>query len=441
MDLKQTLDNKMTLRFKNGRFRILTVSDLHGVCNFDRRVVRDLNAICDGVKPDLVLFLGDIVWRDAAENADALYAYLREVTAYLEENRIPWAHVFGNHDTERGYPVDRQQEVYERFPCCLAKRGPADVAGTGNYILPVYASDGEKIVYAVWGLDSHRDMHEYLLEAGFPDDYRLVMMPDPMHLSQSYDAIRFNQIRWYRDTAKALTAQNGEKVPGLMVFHIPLPEFLKSLPGPVAVFAATDVRASEVLQAAKIAKLAVPARLAVIGVDDNKLICENAVPRLSSVRPDFEQEGYLAAQALSKMMLAADRSQLTAELKSPTTIPVGVLGVVTRDSSAVVASANQLVRRALAYIKAHAADGISVDDVVRHTKVSRRLLYLRFAEETDLTIRGAIEAERLEAVTRLLKTTRLTTEEIAARCGFGNPNVLRNLFRRRYGTSMTAFRK
>ena len=225
MDLKQTLDNKMTLRFKNGRFRILTVSDLHGVCNFDRRVVRDLNAICDGIKPDLVLFLGDIVWRDAAENADALYAYLREVTAYLEENRIPWAHVFGNHDAERGYPVDRQQEVYERFPCCLAKRGPADVAGTGNYILPVYASEGEKIAYAVWGLDSHRDMHEYLLEAGFPDDYRLVMMPDPMHLSQSYDAIRFNQIRWYRDTAEALEKQNGEKVPGLMVFHIPLPEF------------------------------------------------------------------------------------------------------------------------------------------------------------------------------------------------------------------------
>lgn len=217
---------------------------------------------------------------------------------------------------------------------------------------------------------------------------------------------------------------------------IPLPDFLKSLPGPVAIFAATDVRASEVLQAAKIARLAIPARLAVIGVDDNRLICENAVPRLSSIRPDFEQEGYLAAQALARMMSAA---QAHPSMR-PQTLQVGVTGVVPRDSSAVVASANRLVRRALDYIKAHATDGITVDDVVRHTKVSRRLLYLRFAEETDLTIRGAIEAERLAAVTRLLKTTRLSTDEIAARCGYANPNVLRNLFRKRYGRSMTAFR-
>lgn len=217
---------------------------------------------------------------------------------------------------------------------------------------------------------------------------------------------------------------------------IPLPDFLKSLPGPVAVFAATDVRASEVLQAAKIARLAIPSRLAVIGVDDNRLICENAVPRLSSIRPDFEREGYLAAQALGRMMSAP-----ASPSPSPVVLQVGISGVVPRDSSAVVASANRLVRRALDYIKAHAKDGISVDDVVRHMKVSRRLLYLRFAEESDLTIRSAIEAERLETVTRLLKTTRLSTDEIAARCGFTNPNVLRNLFRRRYGQSMSTFRK
>ena len=242
-----------------------------------------------------------------------------------------------------------------------------------------------------------------------------------------------------RGTAFAEIAEYHRTAVHVYSGDIPLPEFLKSLPGPVAVFAATDVRASEVLQAAKIAKLPIPGRLAVIGVDDNKLICENAIPRLSSIRPDFEQEGYLAAKELATLMSASSESRHAAT-SAPRILHVGVIGVVPRDSSAVVASASQLVRRALAYIKAHATDGISVDDVVRHTKVSRRLLYLRFAEETELTIRGAIEAERLEAVTRLLKTTRLTTEEIAARCGFANSNVLRNLFRRRYGKSMSAFR-
>ena len=82
-----------------------------------------------------------------------------------------------------------------------------------------------------------------------------------------------------------------------------------------------------------------------------------------------------------------------------------------------------------------------MDDVVRHMKVSRRLLYLRFSEQRGETILGAIRKRQLEEVTKLLRTTKLSTEKIADLSGFANANVLRNLFKRTYGMSQRDFRK
>ena len=82
-----------------------------------------------------------------------------------------------------------------------------------------------------------------------------------------------------------------------------------------------------------------------------------------------------------------------------------------------------------------------MDDVVRHMKVSRRLLYLRFSEQRGETILEAIRKRQLEEVTKLLRTTKLSTEKIANLCGFANANVLRNLFKRTFSASMRDYRK
>ena len=220
---------------------------------------------------------------------------------------------------------------------------------------------------------------------------------------------------------------------------IELTAFLKSLEPPAAVFAATDIRANEILLAARIARIAVPRRLAVIGVDDNKLICKNATPQLSSVRPDFEEEGYLAARELDRLMNHASRR--VAPIHTPAIIRVGIKGISIRDSSAEETTAGKLVSRAANYIHDHATQGLSVDDVVRHMKVSRRLLYLRFSEQRGETILAAIRKRQLEEATKLLRTTRLSTEKIADLCGFANANVLRNLFKRTFSASMRDYRK
>lgn len=259
-------------------------------------------------------------------------------------------------------------------------------------------------------------------------------------LSYAYVPAKENE-RWssVRGAAFAHAAESHGAVCHPYSGDIDLPSFLKTLPPPVAVFAATDIRANEVLQAAKIARLPVPRRIAVIGVDDNRLICENAQPRLSSIRPNFEEEGYRAAQELERMMNRAARH--LPSLSEPIVIRIGIKGITVRESTATETSAGRLVVRALKYIDDNATKGISVDDVVRHMKVSRRLLYLRFSEQRGETILEAIRKRQLEEVTKLLRTTKLSTEKIADLCGFVNSNVLRNLFKSTFSTSMRDYRK
>ena len=213
-----------------------------------------------------------------------------------------------------------------------------------------------------------------------------------------------------------------------------LSSFLRSLVTPAAVFAANDFRAREIADCCRRLHLKIPSKIALLGVDDDYLLCENTTPTISSVRPDYEDEGFQAAAALDQMMRHPGKQPRK-------TILVGVKSVVRRDSTTPDTRAGALIRRALDYINANACTGISVDDVVRALKVSRRLADLRFREIQGETIRETITARKLEAVRNLLATTKLPIDSITSDCGFRNANHLKNLFKRRFGTSMRDYRR
>ena len=220
------LFEKHELRFKNGKFRILTFSDAHVLIPLDKRVARDISAIVRGTMPDIVLFLGDQVWGSAADTPEHIEQALHLLVDPVEELGIPWAHVFGNHDDEKGISNLRQMQVYEKFRCCLTKRGPEDIHGVGNYVLPVYSEDGSDIVYNIWGIDSNDSLHaDFIPEYGLEPDPWFYRLPEPMHAGGGYDCIRFDQIMWYWNTSKKIEAIAGHKVPGVMCFHIALPEY------------------------------------------------------------------------------------------------------------------------------------------------------------------------------------------------------------------------
>ena len=210
-------------------------------------------------------------------------------------------------------------------------------------------------------------------------------------------------------------------------------EWLKGLPKPAAVMADYDLRASQVLEAAHLANISVPEQLSVLGVDNDELLCDFTDPPLSSVAPDFVHVGELAARTLEKLMNGRYKHRTILEHSDSKRI-------VERESTAHIAPSVQLAERALDYIRRNALSGISSHDVVSYLGVSRRLADRRFREVTGQSILEVILAQRLEAVQRKLLTTQMTIRAITSACGFRSENYAKNLFQKRFGVSMKAFR-
>ena len=227
-DIAELLRLKHELRFNaEGKFKVLVLSDLHGGVGCSEQMPLGVYETVKAVKPDLVLLNGDTAGpgRIHVETKEDLRELLQKVTAAMEELRIPWCHVFGNHDDNFGLSNAEAETVYEEFPMCVSKAGEEALSGVGNYVLPVKANKGEKILFNVWGMDSHSGMGEFSKEFGLPADTRYVM---PEHFAQGrgYDTLHVNQVIWYYIASEDLEAYNGAKIPGLMCFHIPLPEFV-----------------------------------------------------------------------------------------------------------------------------------------------------------------------------------------------------------------------
>lgn len=217
-------NQKHTLRFdENGEFRVLVFGDVQaGPPAPQKRTLDAIELIVSREDPDLVLFAGDNSLSCTTQTV--LRNYITAMTGYLEENQIPWAHVYGNHDDEGALSREKQQVVYEEFPYCMSQAGPEDIKGVGNYVIPVYSSDESRTdpIFSVWGLDSGG----YVTDKGLAG--RQATLDNTMYQGQrgsTYAYMPFTQIRWYYNTSEEIEAYAGHQVPGMMFFHIPLQEF------------------------------------------------------------------------------------------------------------------------------------------------------------------------------------------------------------------------
>lgn len=212
-----------------------------------------------------------------------------------------------------------------------------------------------------------------------------------------------------------------------------LMDFLAGLPKPAAVMAAYDWRATQILDACGNARIEVPRRIAVLGVDDDEFCCPFSVPPLSSVKPDFFGIGARSASELSTLMTGRRKG-------SSAPLRMASAKVVARESTAPIPPATSLVRIALAYIKSHAHHDITPGDVARHLGVSRRLADLRFSELRGETLKHSIETERLSRVKQLLRSTERPIVRIAEETGFKSATHLAHLFKKRFSMTMLEFR-
>ena len=209
--------------------------------------------------------------------------------------------------------------------------------------------------------------------------------------------------------------------------------FLKALPKPCGVMAENDYMAAYVLDIARHFRLAVPAQLAVIGVDDDTSLCENARPTLSSVYLDFEQAGYRSCEILS--LLAENPSA------GPVRETYSALGLIRRNSTPAGSGTPPRVAKMLAYVREHACEGITAADVAAQIAGSRRLAEMDFLRATGTTIKDEINRIRFERVELLLRVPSQWLGAIAQQCGWKTENALRAAFLKRYGVSMRDWRK
>jgi LacI family transcriptional regulator len=209
--------------------------------------------------------------------------------------------------------------------------------------------------------------------------------------------------------------------------------WVKGLPKPLGIMAGNDIRGIQMLDACRRAGVAVPEEVAVVGVDNEELVCLLAYPPLSSVIPNAFRVGYEAAGLLDVMMKGKPVNEM---LRS-----IPPLGIATRQSSDVTAIANPCVANAMRFIREHACQGIGVDDVLEHLAVSRSMLQRLFRKEMGVTILDAISAVRMQRVKQLLAETDLSLVEIADRAGFCYVEYLSASFRRQTGQTASSYRR
>jgi LacI family transcriptional regulator len=212
-----------------------------------------------------------------------------------------------------------------------------------------------------------------------------------------------------------------------------LGKWLESLQKPLGVMAANDIRARQVLETCRAFKLRVPEEVAVVGVDNDELLCQLSSPLLTSIEQGAKRIGYEAAALLDKMM----RGKSVSELHFVTE-PVGI---VTRKSTDVFAIEDPKVAQAMAFISEHAFDGIKVRDVVSAVAISPSGLEHRFKSALGYTIRASIRRVQLERARQLITSTALPLKQVAANTGFKSVQHLTTLFGKAFGHPPGGFRK
>ena len=210
--------------------------------------------------------------------------------------------------------------------------------------------------------------------------------------------------------------------------------FLAGLQPPVGIMACDDLRARMVLDSCRRVGYRVPDDVAILGVDNNELICEFADPPLSSVARADRQMGYESAALLDRLMAGKPAPKGDILLPPP--------GLVRRRSTDVLAIEHPHVAAAVTLIRQRIGEPFGVEAVMRQVSVSRRWLEQKFTELVGCTIHQYICRTRVEHAQDLLAAPgkKMLLKDIARTCGFPSAERFRLVFQRFTGQSPAQYR-
>jgi len=209
--------------------------------------------------------------------------------------------------------------------------------------------------------------------------------------------------------------------------------WLKRIPKPAGIMACMDLRAQQIISAAQESGILVPEEIAVLGVNNDPIRCELTYPPLSSVVPNAFQSGYRAAEVLAEMLAGRKPKNYDQRIEP--------FGVVTRPSTDALAIDDRNVAAALSFIRQHAYQGITVDEVVRHAHASRSQLEKKFRQHLGRSPQAEIRRVQVGKIRQLLIETDFPLKKIAELTGFEHVEYMCVLFKRLTGDSPGIYRK
>ena len=197
------------MKFKDGKFRILVLADIHAAGPELSWTLRHIQGAIDKSNPDLVVLTGDNISPGAGFMKWMVKISINNFMKIFEEAKIPVAIVYGNHDAENKLTKEEQWEVYEKYNCFIGVRDSEELTGYGTYYLPIHGSEDEEHKFTLWFFDSQ----EYNVENDLG----------------GYGCVAKDQIQWYTKTEKELTLANDRLIPSLAFQHIIPPEIFNVL--------------------------------------------------------------------------------------------------------------------------------------------------------------------------------------------------------------------
>ena len=209
-------------------------------------------------------------------------------------------------------------------------------------------------------------------------------------------------------------------------------QWLLELPKPIGVLACNDFRGQHVLEACRVAEISVPDQVAVIGVDNDQVICDFCQPSLSSVIPAADRIGYEAARMLDQLM----RNEEPAERH----VKIAPLGIAARQSTDVMAIDDAEVVSALKIIRERACSGLSVAEILDEIAIARSSLERRFRQFIGRSPQAEIRNVQMKRAQQLLRETKLPLSQIASLTGFKHAEYFSVVFKREIGQTPGQYR-
>ena len=208
---------------------------------------------------------------------------------------------------------------------------------------------------------------------------------------------------------------------------------LRGAERPLAVLCPNPYNAVTFMNVCLDAGIAVPDEVAVMCDSYDPAFCECQVVPITGIEYDTRRQALEGAALLDRL--------IDGDKVGPTRIVIPPTRIVVQRSTDVIATKNELLRRALRFIRENIGRPFGAAEIAASLEVPRIRLDRLFATELRRSVGKEILRQRIAKAKQLLAETDDTLDAVASSCGFCHASYLINAFKKATGTTPHHYRR